>query len=348
MGIRSNLKAAAVHGLHAMHVPRLAGPALGVKGAILTFHEIHESAEAELWTGCEAKFLEASIRWFRNSGWDIVTLDEALRRLRDDEDKRQFAVFTFDDAYRDNFTRALPILRREQVPFTMYVPTASITRELYAWWLGLRELVRANDEIDVACLGITVSCTDLPSKRAALSMATEWAYKNYDQVSQFGHTFSKYGISLRRLCDRYFLNEDELKSVAAEPLSTIGAHTVSHVPLSTLGAADISRELIDNRAYLEGCLNRPIDHFAYPYGSAAACGAREASLAREAGFVTAVTTSNRPLFKKDLAKPHALPRISFHSRSSTTAHLDVETSGLTRATVRNLFLRPATHSQSKM
>ena len=66
-----------------MHVPRLAGPALGVKGAILTFHEIHESAEAELWTGCEAKFLEASIRWFRNSGWDIVTLDEALRRLRD-------------------------------------------------------------------------------------------------------------------------------------------------------------------------------------------------------------------------------------------------------------------------
>jgi peptidoglycan/xylan/chitin deacetylase (PgdA/CDA1 family) len=337
--IKSSLKAATIHGLHALGLARLAAPALGVKGAILTFHEIHDNLDSELWTGCQTSFLERSIRWLRNAGWDIVTLDEALDRLHHRAQERRFVVITFDDGYRDNITRALPILRREQAPFTMYIPTGAITRELYAWWLGLRELFRANDKVDLPCLNMTFSCSDLTSKRAALSIAMRWAHKNFKKVSDFHNAFLNYGISLQSLCDRYFINEGELRSLSNDPLATIGAHTVSHPALSTLDSADVSRELTDNRAYLQGQLNRHVVHFAYPYGSAAACRQREARLAREAGFRTAVTTLGRPLFMQDQLSLYTLPRINILPHS-TVAHLDTEICGLTRATVRN-FLFPA-------
>jgi peptidoglycan/xylan/chitin deacetylase (PgdA/CDA1 family) len=333
--IKSSFKLAGVRGLHALGLSRLSAPALGVRGAILTFHEIHDDLDSELWTGCPTSFFERSIRWLRNAGWDIVTIDEALIRLRDREQNR-FAVITFDDGYRDNITRALPILRREQVPFTMYVPTAAITRELYAWWLGLRELFRANDKVDLPWLGMTLSCTDLSSKRIGLSIAARWVHENFKRVSDLRHTFSNYRISPRSLCDRYFINDDELKSLGNDPLATIGAHTVSHPALATLQSADVLRELTDNRAYLQDQLNREVNHFAYPYGSPAACGDREARLALETGFLTAVTTSHRPLFTRDGLNLYTLPRINIHPHS-TVAHLDTEISGLTRATARNFL-----------
>ena len=335
--IKSSLKLAGVRALHALGVSRLSAPILGVRGAILTFHEIHDDLDSELWTGCQTPVFERSIDWLSNAGWDIVTIDEALTRLRDREQKRQFAVITFDDGYRDNITRALPILRRKQIPFTMYIPTGAITRELYAWWLGLRELFRANDKVDLPCVGMTFSCTDLSSKRIGLSVATRWVHKNFKRVFELRDTFSSYGISLESLCDRYFVNEQELKSLANDPLATIGAHTVNHPALATLQSADVSRELTDNRAYLQDQLNREINHFAYPYGSAAACGQREARLAHEAGFRTAVTTLHRPLFTQDQLNLYALPRINIHPHS-TVAHLDTEISGLTRATVREVLL----------
>ena len=276
--IKSSLKLAVVRGLHASGLTRMIAPALGARGVILTFHEIHDDLDNELSTGCPTPFFEKSISWLRNSGWDIVTLDEALTRLRDGAQTRRFAVITFDDGYRDNITRALPILRREQVPFTVYIPTGAITRELYAWWLGLRELFRTNDKVEIAALGMTFSCADLRSKRIGLSVATLWAHENFKRVSDFGHTFSKYEISLQSLCHRYFIDEDELRFLANDPLSTIGAHTVTHPALATLDDAEVSRELADNRAYLQGQLNREVLHFAYPYGSPAACGQREARL----------------------------------------------------------------------
>jgi peptidoglycan/xylan/chitin deacetylase (PgdA/CDA1 family) len=332
---KTSVKAGAFRALHALGIPHLTAPALRVKGAILTFHEIHDDTVRELSSGCSKQFFRESIRWLRSREWDIVTLDEAIRRLSDGSRGRRFAAITFDDGYRDNITQALPILHREQVPFTIYVPTGAITRELFAWWLGLRELFRTNDEVEIACLDTTFSCTDFRGKRAGLSAALRWAHENFDCVWKFSETFSKYRISLESLCDRYFMNERELKSLTNDPLLTIGAHTVSHPALATLDETAASFELTRNRAYLQELLNREISHLAFPYGSPAACGPREARLARGASFTTAVTTSHRPILLRDSLNLHYLPRINIYP-NSTLAYLDAELSGLTRDTVRAL------------
>jgi peptidoglycan/xylan/chitin deacetylase (PgdA/CDA1 family) len=331
--IKSLLKSCVFQALHASGATHILASAFGVKGVILLFHEVQDDLDSELWTGCPTALFEKCIQWLKSTGWDIVPLEEALRRLNNDEPTKPFAVITFDDGYRDNITRALPILRRAQAPFTMYVPTDAITRELYAWWLGLREIFRKYDKVEIATIGSSFWCPDLVSKRKALSQVTLWLLGNLGRIDEFRPFFSDHDISLQSLCDRYFINEDELRFLANDPLATIGAHTVTHRSLATLGTAEVWRELTDNRAYLQTCLDRDIVHLAYPFGNPDTCGPREAELALRAGFATAVTTSNQPILIRRRESAGLLPRVSIHSHW-TLAHLDAEISGLTPATFR--------------
>jgi peptidoglycan/xylan/chitin deacetylase (PgdA/CDA1 family) len=333
-GIKSSLKSCVFQALHASGATRILASAFGVKGVILLFHEIQDDLDGELWTGCPTALFETCIRWLKSVGWEIVSLDEALRRLNSDEPTKPFAVITFDDGYRDNITQALPILRRAQAPFTLYVPTGAITRELYAWWLGLRELFRKYDKVEIAAIGSSLWCPDLASKRKALSKVTLWVLRNLGRIDEFRSVFSDYDISLQSLCDRYFIDEGELRFLANDPLATIGAHTVTHRSLVTLNIAEVSRELTDNRAYLQACLDREVVHLAYPFGNPDTCGPREAEVALRAGFATAVTTSNQPILIRRRENLGLLPRVSIHPHW-TLAHVDAEISGLTPATLRS-------------
>ena len=106
----------------------------------------------------------------------------------------------------------------------------------------------------------------MPSKRAALSVATRWAHDDFKRVSNFSYIFANYGISLESLCDRYFINEDELRSLASDRLATIGAHTVTHPVLTDLSGAALAREIVDCKLTLEQILGREVPSFAYPKG----------------------------------------------------------------------------------
>ena len=333
--LKSSVKTAAVHGLHMSGLARAANTMLGVAGVILTLHEIHDDPDVELWTGCRAVFLESCIRWLRETGWEIVTLEQAVKRLRQNMRTRRFAVLTFDDAYRDTFSRALPVLRREQAPFTIFVPTGAITRELFAWWLGLRELFRVNEKVEIAAMNRRFSCPDLSSKMRSLAIASRWAYNNYQRIPDLREIFVAYKVSLENLCDRYFMNEDEFRFFSREPLASVGAHTITHPALSLLEPADALREMVDNRAYLEKCSDVDVSDLAYPFGNSFACGSREARLAAQAGFRTAATTSNRPMFVWHDHDFFMLPRVSIHPHW-TLAHLDAAINGLTVPAVRNL------------
>jgi peptidoglycan/xylan/chitin deacetylase (PgdA/CDA1 family) len=309
---------------------------LGVTGVVLTLHEIQDYPEGELWTGCPTVFLEECIRWLRKTGWEIVTLGEAGERLHQNIRTQRFVVLTFDDGYQDTLSRAVPILQREQAPFTIFVPSGAITRELFVWWLGLRELFRVNEKVEIAAMDRCFSCADLPSKMQSLASACRWAHKNYERIPDLCETFLAYGVSLEALCDRYFMSEDELRLLPREALASIGAHTVTHPALSLLNPADALREMVDNRAYLQECSGVEVTDLAYPFGNPFACGLREARLAAQAGFRTAATTSNRPLLAWDEHDFYMLPRVTIHPHW-TLAHLDAAINGLTVPSARNLM-----------
>jgi peptidoglycan/xylan/chitin deacetylase (PgdA/CDA1 family) len=324
------LKSGLVRLLHSAGLSGKIRDWLGGQGVILLLHEIQTDPASELLTGMPVSRLAAIVASLRSEGWDIVDLDEALHRLASDAESRPFAVLTFDDGFRDNLTRALPILERLQAPFTVYVPTGALTRELFAWWLGLRALFRANDEVAIDCMDLRFSCADLAGKVAALSQASRWVHRDYRRQFELAPTFTAYGISLESLAESYFLDREELRALARHHLVTIGAHTTSHRALSTLEPEEIRREMADNRAFLQQLLDREVRHFAYPYGDARSYGAREIALAGEGGFASAVTTEASPVFPAHRRCAQALPRVAVRP-DETPASLYYRASGLSWA-----------------
>lgn len=299
-------------------------------GIVVMFHEIHTDVDAELRTGCDPAQLERIILALRASKRDIVTIPEGLRRLADPASS-PFAVLTFDDAYRDNLTNALPLLERLEAPLTLFVPTGMITRETYAWWLGLREWILKNDSIDVVPMGRRFSCADLASKLSTMRQLTSWIGYDQARADSLMPVFDAQAISIPALVDRYAMDEAELRRFASHPLVTIGAHTETHRILSGLSAPELAAEFRGNKSYLEAMFDRPVSFLAYPYGTPDSCGAREARLASEAGFEASFTTRHGHLFSEHLRHPHLLPRIDVGYAPQSAASLATRLSGLHRA-----------------
>ncbi|WDR03033.1 polysaccharide deacetylase family protein [Devosia algicola] len=146
------------------------------RGVIFTLHRVLPEAPAEFAPNAilqvQPDFLEYAIKRVRDLGLDIVTMDEAIARLRRPDDGRNFVVFTFDDAYRDNLTHALPILRRHQCPFTLYVPTKLVDGLGEVWWQALEDIIARQSAIKAEIDGNIeqFDCTSLAQKKAAFAV----------------------------------------------------------------------------------------------------------------------------------------------------------------------------------
>ncbi|WFU33416.1 polysaccharide deacetylase family protein [Bradyrhizobium brasilense] len=300
------------------------------RAAILMFHEVQRDFRSELMTGTSEDFFEYSLKWLRHEGWEIVSLETCLERLANDSQPRRYAVVTFDDGYRDNVSTALPILERNNAPFTVYVPTGAPTRTLQSWWLGLREILRSRDTVTIDAMDIRFSCPDLNSKASAMSKVAKWVHEDYNRAELLAPTFRNAGVSLSALNDVYFLDERELQGLAQHPLASIGGHTDSHPALACLDAASARAEMAGNRSYLENLLQNPVRHFAYPYGTPGACDTREERLAEEVGFSTAVTTRHGQVSDRK-PNPLALPRIGVGGQFDTKLAFEARMNGIQSA-----------------
>lgn len=63
------------------------------------------------------------------------------------------------------------------------------------------------------------------------------------------------------------INGESLKAMDADPLCTIGAHTVSHPKLDTLSPEEQQKEIEQSLQGLEALLGHSIRHFSYPHGA---------------------------------------------------------------------------------
>ena len=114
------------------------------------------------------EFLDRTLRHVRASGIEIVSLDEARRRIIKRSLDRRFACFTLDDGYADNCAFALPWLIEREIPFTYFVASDAILEgtpfphdvarnELLQWCTGL---------IHVSMSKLFVTCTRNTEKRS--------------------------------------------------------------------------------------------------------------------------------------------------------------------------------------
>lgn len=100
------------------------------------------------------------------------------------------------------------------------------------------------------------------------------------------------------------ISSESLKSLDADPLCTIGAHTVSHPRLDTLSLDDQQKEIAQSRQELEALLGHPVHHFSYPHG---AYNADTLTIVKQQSFRTALCAWGGTVRRG--INPLTLPRI---------------------------------------
>jgi peptidoglycan/xylan/chitin deacetylase (PgdA/CDA1 family) len=316
----------------------LAKPFVGGLGAILMLHRVTATPEkpnsVNSHLNIAPRFLDTLIADMKAGGYAFISLDEAIDRIGAGGKGGQFATITADDAYRDNMTEALPVLEKHGAPITIYAAPGLIDGEAYLWWDVIEDIVDNSSFLKLAtAAGETViDCSTPGRKIQANARLTAWLtleVREDEQGAALRQLARSNGIELGTGRPRTLMSWDEVRAMAAHELVTIGAHTVNHRNLKRLSEADARRELGDVRRILKEKLGEEPRHLAYPYGYASAVGCREVGFARDAGYVSAVTTRHGVLRAGHAGFLHALPRISINGRYQSVAHIRTMLSGVT-------------------
>lgn len=311
---------------------------LGGIGAIFMLHHIRPGGGLKRGfdpnKGLEItpEFLDAVIDHAVRRGYELVNLEEAVRRvLGETASNSPFAVFTIDDGYRDNLVHAWPIFRKHDCPFTIFIAPAIADGRCEIWWRGLEAVIAGETHIYAEVEGksfdlVTVSDADKQAAFEALywPVRTMPEHRQRDWIREFCESR---GVDLDAYCQAEAMGWDDLRLIAADPLCTIGAHTINHFALAKLPAGEAEQEAIESRDRIARELGRRPRFFAYPYGDETSAGARDFSLIAKAGFEAAVTTRKGVIFPAHKHHLTALPRVSLNGGFQKLRYVDVLLSG---------------------
>jgi peptidoglycan/xylan/chitin deacetylase (PgdA/CDA1 family) len=339
-GLKATIIRGGLEGLYFSGAHAALKPFVGGVGVILTLHHVRpprpDRFQPNRLLEVTPRFLERVLALLRRSAIDIISLDEMARRLRERDFSRRFVCLTFDDGYRDNLAHAYPILKAAGVPFAIYVPTSFPDRLGELWWLVLEAVIAKNTRIGLVIDGAnrTFDCGTVADKRALYDELYWWlrARPSEEALRAVVRDLAAcYDVEVASFCDELCMSWQEIAALAADPLVTIGAHTVNHVALAKLPEQSVRAEMDLSRTVIEAALGTAPAHFSYPYGDGGSAGAREFAIAAELGFTTAVTTRPGVVFAAHAGHPTALPRISLNGEYQQLRYVRVLLSGAATA-----------------
>jgi peptidoglycan/xylan/chitin deacetylase (PgdA/CDA1 family) len=329
--LRTALEAFYFTGAHVMLRPLLAGV-----GSILMLHQVRPARPDRFQPNrlleVTPQFLERTIRRLKKSGANFIGMDEVHRRMTEGDFPDRFVAVTLDDGYRDTFEHAYPILKKYDVPFAVYVATSFADRIGEMWWLALEAVIARNELV-----GIRIDnrdrwfdCSDVISKRATFDHIYDWLRQlnTEDELRHFMRELcARHRVDMTAICGELCMDWPQLVELAADPLVTIGAHTVNHVMLAKVTEPAVRSELQNSCTVIEAALGTRPQHLAYPVGDSTAAGPREFKVAADLGFKTAVTTRQGVVFRAHSKHMTALPRLSLNGNFQRSRYAKVLLSG---------------------
>jgi peptidoglycan/xylan/chitin deacetylase (PgdA/CDA1 family) len=329
----------------------LASPLFSGIGSILNFHCVLPKTSRPRLKAAAAfevtpEWLEQSILYYRAKNVEIVSLDTMHEILKGTEPRRRFVVYTFDDGYEDNFNHAYPVFKKHNAPFTVNVAIGFPDRKIIPWRYPLEELIVNHPIFQVRLNGKTVTfdCTtesDRETTYYKLRSAILGGFRG-DYVEVQKSIFQSHGIDIHKYSG-LGMGWDQLRTLAGDPLVTIGSHGIQHVRLSKLSLGEMTREVVQSKEILESQLRRKIEHFAFPYWTKDDAGEREFRVVSSAGYKTGVTTRAANIFPQHRAFTSSLPRnmISGEREGLNLKFLDLWLTGMIPA-LKNRFRRVVT------
>jgi peptidoglycan/xylan/chitin deacetylase (PgdA/CDA1 family) len=195
-------------------------------------------------------------------------------------------LVTFDDAYQDFKQHAWPVLKRYQIPVTLFVPTAFPDHpECLFWWDRLFHALHStlkseiNSSIGNLAIGTNIERhqANLRLKKHIKSLPNDAAIAFVEDIEQ------QLEVSPKQNC---VLGWKELRELAQEGV-TLAPHTQTHPIMNHLPPIAMQNETLNSLNDLQREIGETLPVFAYPSGF---YNPEVVSTVQAAGFKLAFTT----------------------------------------------------------
>ena len=265
----------------------------GSQIVILTYHRIGPDNNAWLFPPTSTSDFEKQMKYLAKTH-KIMTLGklaEVLQKGKNLEEK--IAVVTFDDGYKDSYLYAFPILKKYNIPATIFLITGHIGKGDLFWFDKIRYLLW-NTKIkkfkldDIGEFLLDSIDNKLKSMLILVEKLKKIRNENKNNILK----------ELEDICDinipsdlgrDFILSWDEIIEMNEYGIN-FGAHTVTH-PILTRVSLDRARfEISQSKKYIEKRLNQNINTFCYPNGTIEDFNNDIIEIIKNSGFSCAVTT----------------------------------------------------------
>jgi peptidoglycan/xylan/chitin deacetylase (PgdA/CDA1 family) len=300
----------------------------GPKFAVLCYHRVGTGGipyHSEL----DPRAFDAQMDFLRRT-YRIVTLDQLCHELAEaapeSADGKQAIAITFDDGYQDVYRHALPILRKYGLPATVYLTASAIETGQVPWYDRIFALAMLSRSRNLDFDGVVPRRFPLSSKASRLHAAAEIirairrGYTNQERITACSELERACDLP-RAILEGHMLNWDQIREMQQCGICA-GAHTMSHPAVGRLSASECRDELLQSKRLLEDKLQRPVEHFAFPFGLPSDLSPETCAVVPDFGYRSAATTvwgintprTNRYLLRRIGAEELSVPQLSFYLR----------------------------------
>lgn len=258
------------------------------KNLIIGFHVVNDAEWFEkVILLLKSKYILVNLKFFENSN--------------NFEKKKGFCHITFDDGDKSFYTVAYPILKKHNVPATIFVSPKSIIKQENFWF----QEVRGYDKN---------AMVSILSRELLLPLETinEMPFMNILKclpINRIKEIITLYQKETNTQPKCYLnMKLDEILEVEKSGLITIGAHTLNHPILKNESDENCDIEITGSIIELQKLVGHEVRYFAYPNGIPNVdFGEREMNYLRKNNITIAVSTEVKFISRND--NKLAFPRL---------------------------------------
>jgi len=234
-----------------------------------TYHRVgfpDESYYAPSWDATPPMF-EEQVRVLAKE-FDLIGLDDLNAAVR--TGRGRYVLITFDDAYRDNFDEAFPILNRFGAPATFFITTGFVDGRHLSWWDEIGWMVHMSTKTELKADGwvdVPLSLKAEDRQLAVRALTDHYKVLSAEKARAFMDVLAEATGSGRHPTDDHdpWMTWDHIRELHAAGMH-IGGHTVNHPVLAQLGADEQEREIVGCKRRIEAELGAPMRSLSYPDG----------------------------------------------------------------------------------
>tara|TARA_B100000963_G_scaffold175469_1_gene152556 strand:- start:20928 stop:21893 length:966 start_codon:yes stop_codon:yes gene_type:complete len=207
-----------------------------------------------------------------NKNYDIVSVNDIFKKNKTSKPK---ILITFDDAYKDNYTNAFPILKEFNLSSLFFLPTYFIDNKKVLWDRHIcLLLIYANDtKKKIEIFDSNNKLIFFKHQNQKLNNKNFWDIINYFKKTNINlinstikNLSNDLNFPINLLNTEYCFSEEDIRIMSKHNIY-FGSHSHFHLSLKDKSHHEVVNELILSSNIIKNITKKKCNYFAFPFGS---------------------------------------------------------------------------------